>query len=81
VRTRDYSRGINGRRKAPVTQRCAHARNMQQLQRLGRSGYQRNVDDRVILVDRGQLGAIRRVVIDVVVMRGWTMLVGIIVDG
>lgn len=49
---------------------------MQQLQRFGRSGYERNVDDRVIRVDRSQLSGIGRMVIDVVVMRRWTMLVG-----
>lgn len=73
---RDYPRRINGRRKGPGTQCCARAHNLQQLQRFGRSGYERNVDDRVIRVDRSQLSAIGRMVIDVVVMRRWTMLVG-----
>ena len=41
--------------------------------------YERNVDDRLIRVGRSELNAIARVVIDiVVVMRRWTMLVGIV---
>ena len=47
---------------------------------MGRSSYERNVDDRIVRVYRNELSGIGRLMIEVVVMRGWTVLVGIFVN-